>query len=99
MIDYNTFLLNVTNDDIRMMSLAAYEQRISTTVKSEADAYEAELTRLFTNGLLVRAEKGWEMKDGVLWYTFDAVIEPQAIVYMIQLAMDRIQMSRQPLPA
>jgi hypothetical protein len=98
MIDYNTFLANVQDEDIRMMTLAANGQRIVTQSATEADAYQAELTRLFTNGLLTRAERGWEMKDGILWHTFDAVVEPLAIAYIIQLAMERYKINRNPLP-
>lgn len=98
MIDYNTFITNVTDEDIRFLTLAAYEQRISTTSLTEADAYETELNRLFGQGLLTRAQRGWEVKDGMTWYTFDATVDPQTIVYIIQMAMERIKLSRLPVP-
>lgn len=97
MIDYNTFLANVTDEDVRMMTLAANGQRIATQSPTEADAYQTELTRLFNNGLLKRAERGWELENGVLWHTFDAVVEPLAIAYLIQLAMERYKIHRNPL--
>lgn len=98
MITYNQFLANVTDEDLRILNLTSIDQTISTNNAAEADAYVLEFTRLFDNGLLVRASRQWELKDGVMWHTFSGTPEPLASAYLIQLQLDRIEMSRQPLP-
>ena len=98
MITYAQFLQAATNDDLWMLNQAALKQTIATQSAAQADAWLATLTRLFTNGLLTRGERAWEVKDGITWYTFDAVVHPEAVPFLLQLQVDRLVMSREPLP-
>lgn len=103
MLTYDAFLANVTESDLRILTLVAHKQAIQTQSQVEADQYKADLSRLLTNKLVRQARQTWEwvgtdIDTAQLWQSFDAVIEPLAVAYMTRMAMERIKINRTPLP-
>lgn len=98
LISYAVFLAEAQENDVRTLSLLASGERIGTTNAAEADAFFAQCQRLYDAGLLERVNRGYEDKDGVLWQTFDGRVRPEAMVYVAQCAMERLILSRAPIP-
>ena len=73
-------------------------QPIRHTDPAEADAVFARIVRLEGAGFILRASRAYERRDGVLWQSFEAVVEPAATGYLARAASERIQLSRAPLP-
>lgn len=99
MISYNDFIANVNEADLAMMTEFIQGNRITTTVAAEADALYAQAERLFTAGVVFRVVRGWELKGGVLEYSFDGYVDPVGAGYIAKAAKERVVLSREPLPA
>jgi hypothetical protein len=98
MIDFNTFLANVNENDLAMMTVFVQGQRVFAGSAAEADALFLQAQRLFTAGMLWRVVRGYEMKDGATAQSFDGFVTPEGAAYLARLARERVTLSRQPLP-
>lgn len=93
-IDYPTFLANVQEQDIRALSLMASGDLIKTMDPVEADGFEAAGVRLYNAGLVTRVRRSLETLSGETWHVFDGRVDPIAMVYVANCAMERIILSR-----
>lgn len=88
LVDYAGFKAAVTNEDLRLLTLAAHKQLIRPVTNEEADAVKLGLTRLLTYKLLNEGREVWTWEGDVLVRQFDCLINPMAVAYMTQLTMD-----------
>lgn len=95
LISYETFLANVQEQDLRALSLLASGETIKTTNAVEGDAYEAAGVRLYNAGCLTRLRRSLEVIGGETWHVFDGLVNPVALVYVANCAMERVMLSRE----
>lgn len=88
MITYAEFLQQATVRDLTILTLIAHKQVIRTDNLGDAEAYMADLTRLFNAGLISQGRRAYERINGTVYQSFDAILEPAAVTYMAQLAVD-----------
>jgi len=98
LIDYNTFLANAQQNDVRALGLLCNGEVVKTPDAAEADGYQAIGVRLKNAGLLTRFRRSLEVINGQDWHVFDGRVDPVAITYVAQCAMERIKLSRDPIP-
>jgi hypothetical protein len=97
---YNDFIAGVQQADMRALALLTNGNVIQTTENTEADAIYAQLQRLFQYEMINLPKRGYNrLTDGTIWQTFEARVTPTALNYMAQAAMERIILSRAPIPA
>ena len=99
MISYPEFLANAQAEDIRVLNLLAQGQRLEFSSPAEADAMFQHIERLDSAGFVIRVSRVYERRSGVLWQSFEALIEPVASTYLAKAASERVLLSREPLPA
>lgn len=91
-LSYEQFKAAVTNEYLRLLTMAAHKQKVRPATTAEADGVKTSLTTLLQYRLLDigREEFVWEGDDAnpVLVRQFDCVINPLAVAYMTQLTMD-----------
>lgn len=102
-ISYETFLANVTVEDLAMMTTFSVGQRAKTLSPDEAAVLRAQADRLLQSGMLWRYTIGQEPKavvDGVLQieYQFDGWLDPVGAGYLSRAVQERVRISRIPLP-
>lgn len=98
-ISYNDLLANALEADLFALGVLACSEVIKTTDPVQADEYQAQGLRLFSDGVecLTRFTRGVERSGGQVWHTFEGRVDPVAVSYLAQLAVDRITLSREPL--
>lgn len=99
MIDYPTFLQLAEAEDIRVMNLLSQGQPLEFVDPAEADSMFLRILRLDEAGFVLRLSRHYSRRDGVVWQTFEALIEPGASTFLARAASERVQLSRDPLPA
>lgn len=98
MITYDEFIANVNENDLAMLTEFVQGHRITAITAPEADALFAQAQRLFTAGLVWRVTRGYEMKSGMIEYSFDGFVDPIAAGYIAKACKERVILSRDPLP-
>jgi hypothetical protein len=98
-ITYAEFLANAQPEDIRVMNLLAQGQKLEFNDPAEAESMFQQILRLDTAGFVLRTARVFERRSGVLWQSFDALIDPVASTYLAKAASERVLLSREPLPA
>lgn len=99
LISYETFLANAQETDIRALALLAAGDTIKTMNATEAGTYQAIGQRLYDAGCLTRFRRSLEVLNGETWHVFDGRVNPPALVYVAQCAMERVTLSREVIPA
>ena len=96
---YEEFIANVQEQDLRALVLLTNGNIIETPDNVEGDTIKAQLTRLFNYEMINKPSERYDRKtDGAIWRQFEARIEAVALNYMAQAAMERVILSRAPLP-
>lgn len=98
MISYAEFLALAQPEDIRVLNLLAQGQKLEFNNPAEADAMFQQFERLDSAGFIIRFNRAYERRSGVLWQSFDALVEPVASIYLATAASERVLYSRDPLP-
>lgn len=98
MITYAEFLANAQPEDIRVMNLLAQGQKLEFNDPAEAESMFQQILRLDSAGFVLRAARVYERRSGVLWQSFEALIDPVASTYLAKAASERVLLSREPLP-
>lgn len=98
MISYEQFLQLAESEDIRVLNLLSQGQLQKFDNPAEADQMQARVDRLEAAGFLLRATRHREIREGVVWHSFEALIEPVASTYVAKAAAERVQLSRELLP-
>lgn len=99
MITYEQFIQLAEPQDIFTLNELSQGHAPAFNDGAEADVYFARIVRLNDAGFIVKASRHYEPKEGVMWQSFTAVIDPQATVYLARAAMERVIISRDPIPA
>lgn len=100
---YNQFIGGVQEADLRALALLTNGNVIQTDNAVEAEAIFAQLNRLFDYNMISKPKRGWDKVDLDLptekvWYTFECRVTSTALNYIAQAAMERVILSRDPLP-
>lgn len=97
---YEAFIAGVQEADIRALAFLTNANIIESSDNVEADAIKAQLTRLFQYEMINKpTEKFDRRNDGTIWRQFEARVEPIALNYIARAAMERVILSRDPIPA
>ncbi|WP_296280537.1 hypothetical protein [Pseudoxanthomonas sp.] len=98
MISYEQFLALAEGEDIRVLNLLSQGQVIQFDNAADADVMQARIDRLDTAEFLLRATRHRDLRDGVRWHVFEAIVDPVASTYVAKAAAERVALSREPLP-
>lgn len=97
-IDYNTFLANVQDPDLAMLTSFLVDVEVFGATPEEADGLFAQAQRLFDAGVITDASRRYFDQSGTTWQGFLGKLHPVAVGYIGKLARERVQLSRDPIP-
>lgn len=98
MISYEQFLQLADAEDIRVLNLLSQGQSLKFDNAGDADQLFARIERLDTAGFVIRASRHYERREGTMWQSFEALIDPVASTFVAKAASERVLISRDPLP-
>ena len=97
-VSYADFLAAAQESDVRVLSLLAAGETPKTQDPAEKDEFEQLGNRLFDAGLLARFRVSREVISNEVWFVVDGRVHPTAVVMVAKCAMERLQLSRAPVP-
>jgi hypothetical protein len=98
-IDYNTFLANVNEADLAVMTNFIVGATVTTTTGEEADGLYNQCVRLYDAGMISEMHRIYKTDtSGDLQQSFSGVVTPVGAGYLVRLARERVILSRDPLP-
>lgn len=99
LISYEAFLEHAQELDIRALTYLAAGEPIKEPDPAVAATYRYIGERLFNSGCLTRFRESTEVLGGETWFVFDGRVAPGALNYIALCAMERVMLSRLPIPA
>lgn len=100
-IPYDQFVAQVQEGHLNLLATftAGTRVRVAETDTAQIDAIRQQCLDLYASELLDRVAEGYERVGLETWRTFDGYVNQIASGYVNRLSLDRIVLSRDPLPS
>lgn len=100
LIDYDTFVSTVNTDDLAMLTSFVVGVQVNAITASEGDDLFAQAMRLYDAGLLANLHRIYiNNAPNAVVQALTALVSPQVPNYVTRLARERLQLSRDQVPA
>lgn len=104
-IDYNSFVANVNEDDLAMLTSFLVGVEVLANTPELGDALFVQAQRLYNAGMITDVSRRYydtgtaNAPAPVTWQGFLGKLHPVAVGYVGRLARERVMLSRDPIPA